>query len=534
MNGARLLTRTLRAAGVETIFSLSGNQIMPVYDAAIDDDLRIIHTRHEGGAVYMADGFAQASGRLGVAMVTAAPGFANALSAVYSARMNESPVLFLSGDSPVGEDGNAPFQELDQCAMAAPVTKASFRPRSPAELGAMLGEAIRVALSGRPGPVHVALPFDVLTAAAAEGDLPGDITPPVRELDNAAAVASALAGAERPLIVTGPMLNEGRGGGRAAALRAATGVPVVCLESPRGLRDPALGAFVEVMAQADLILGIGKVPDFTMGFARSPAVSAEATLLFIDPETESLDRAKALSGGRLALAAQADPRAAVDAILPLARMVERAAWCADVDSAMAYREDPSTAPGIHPRPLCAHLQAVLEAATDPVLVCDGGEFGQWAQALLHAPMRLTNGLSGAIGGGIGYAVGAKVARPGATVVLTMGDGTAGFTLAELDTAARADAPFLAVIGNDACWNAERHIQIRDYGADRAIGCDLDPATRYDGAAVALGCHGARVLKDSEIAPALSAALASGKPAVLDIAIASLAAPVFRRADLKPA
>ncbi len=528
MNGARLLTRTLRAAGVETVFSLSGNQIMPVYDAAIDDDLRIIHTRHEGGAVYMADGFAQTSGTLGVALVTAAPGFANALSAVYSARMNESPVLFLSGDSPVREGGNAPFQELDQCAMAAPVVKATFRPRSPAELGEMLGEAIRIALSGRQGPVHIALPFDVLNADVSESAMPADLLPKAQSFGNAAAVAAALAGAERPLILTGPMLNEGRGGGRAAALREASGAPVVCLESPRGLRDPALGAFVEALPQADLILGIGKVPDFTMAFARPPAVSETATLLFIDPEEAALDRAKSLAGARLAMAGQADPWAVVDALLPLVNRVNREQWCATVDAALAYRDDPSTAPGIHPRILCAQIQAILDGASDPVLVCDGGEFGQWAQALLHAPMRLTNGLSGAIGGGIGYAIGAKVARPDSTVILTMGDGTAGFTLAEFDTAARADTPFLALVGNDACWNAEHHIQVRDYGADRAIGCDLSPDTRYDRAAEALGCHGAKVVQDDEIAPALKAALASGKPAVLDIAIASLAAPVFRR------
>ncbi len=529
MNGARLLTRTLRTAGVETVFSLSGNQIMPVYDAAIDDDLRIIHTRHEGGAVYMADGFAQVSGKLGVALVTAAPGFANALSAVYSARMNESPVLFLSGDSPIAERGNAPFQELDQCAMAAPVVKATFRPTTPTELGQMLGEAIRIALSGRQGPVHIALPFDVLKADVPDSALPTDLAPTPRPFDNADAVTAALAEARRPLILTGPMLNEGRGQGRDSALREATGAPVICLESPRGLRDPAIGAFAEVLQQADLILGIGKVPDFTMGFARSPAVSDAAGLIFIDPEEMALDRARALAGDRLILSAQADPGAAADAIVAGAQHIDRPDWLAAVDAARFHRDDPSTAPGIHPRTLCTHLQATLDAALDPILICDGGEFGQWAQALLHAPMRLTNGLSGAIGGGIGYAIGAKVARPDATVILTMGDGTAGFTLAEFDTAARANTPFLAVIGNDACWNAERHIQIRDYGENRAIGCDLDPETRYDRAAAALGCHGSKVPDDARIAPAIQAAFASDKPAVLDVAIASLAAPVFKRA-----
>ena len=127
MNGAAALTQTLRNAGVDTVFSLSGNQIMPVYDAAIDSELRLIHTRHEAAAVYMADGWAQVTGQLGVALVTAAPGFANAISALYTARMQEVPVLFLSGDSPVSGDGSGTFQELDQVAIASPVVKHSVR-----------------------------------------------------------------------------------------------------------------------------------------------------------------------------------------------------------------------------------------------------------------------------------------------------------------------------------------------------------------------------------------------------------------------
>lgn len=530
MNGAALLTRTLRNAGVETVFSLSGNQIMPVFDASIDDNLRLIHTRHEAGAVYMADSFAQVTGGLGVALITAAPGFANALSAVYSARMNESPVLFLSGDSPVGENGNAPFQELDQCAMAAPVVKYTARPQTPEELGEMLAEAIRIALSGRPGPVHIALPFDVLNATVSPDAVPSAdaLVPPVQELTEAGAVAAALGTAKRPVILVGPALNEGRGGGRAEALRKATGAPVICLESPRGLRDPALGAFVEVLNKADLVLGIGKVPDFTNGFMRPPAVAENLRLMFIDSETAALDRAKSLGGERVEVMAQADAAASVDALLKICEPMDRADWLGIVDDAVTYRTDPATAPGIHPRAVCKGVQDALDAADEAILICDGGEFGQWAQALVHAPMRVTNGLSGAIGGGTCYAIGAKVARPDATVIVLMGDGTAGFYLAEFDTAVREKVAFTAVIGNDSCWNAEHHIQLRDYGENRTVGCTLNPDARYDLAAAGLGCHGANVTEESGFPAALQTALASGKTACLDVRIASLAAPVFRR------
>ena len=125
MRGADLLTKALSEAGVKTIFSLSGNQIMPVYDACIDAGIRLVHVRHEASAVFMADAWAQLTGNVGVALVTAAPGFGNGLGPLYTASASESPVVFLSGDAPVGQDGQGAFQELDQAAVSAPLTKAS-------------------------------------------------------------------------------------------------------------------------------------------------------------------------------------------------------------------------------------------------------------------------------------------------------------------------------------------------------------------------------------------------------------------------
>ena len=129
MRGADLVVKTLEVAGVKTIFSLSGNQIMPIYDACIDSSLEIIHTRHEAGAVFMADVWAQLSGGVGVALVTAAPGALNAVSPLYTARHSESPVLLLTGDSSVSQDGCGAFQELDQIAVTTPLTKLSLRPQ---------------------------------------------------------------------------------------------------------------------------------------------------------------------------------------------------------------------------------------------------------------------------------------------------------------------------------------------------------------------------------------------------------------------
>ena len=182
----------------------------------------------------------------------------------------------------------------------------------------------------------------------------------------------------------------------------------------------------------------------------------------------------------------------------------------------------------HPRAACEAVQRVLDAASDPVLVCDGGEFGQWSQALCTAPVRIINGLSGAIGGGLCHALAAKLARPEATVVAMMGDGTAGFHFTELDSAVREDVAFVTMIGNDFRWNAEHQIQLRDYGPNRLIGCELAPSARYDLAAAGLGCHGEHVTDPAGLDAALARALASGRPACVNAEIDGVAAPVFSK------
>lgn len=527
MRGADLVAGALAAAGVRTVFSLSGNQIMPIFDACIDAGIRIVHVRHEAAAVAMADAWAQLTGAPGVALVTAGPGFANALSPLYAARAAESPVVLLSGDSPLAQDGAGAFQELDQAAVAAPVAKLAFRARRAAGLGADVARALRTARSGRPGPVHLALPFDLLNETVAAAVPPAaafERVPAAPDPAALAAIRAALAGAARPLVVTGPALNASRAGGLPDRLADAVDAPVVAMESPRGLRDPGLGAFPDALAEADLVVALGKQVDFSLGFGG--AVSESARVLVVDPEPAALDRAHRALGSRLSGAALADADLTAAALADAAgEPPGRAAWRARVAGLIALRPE-AFAPAsgrMHPVVACAAVQRVLDAAADPVLIVDGGEFGQWAWASLSAPTRIVNGPSGAIGSGLCYAVAAALARPGATVVAMMGDGTIGFHLAELETAARNGARLLAVVGHDARWNAEHQIQLRDYGAGRLVGCELT-AARYDTAAAGLGCHGAHVEDPASLDDTLSAALASGLPACVTVAIEGVPAP----------
>ncbi|MEJ7929502.1 thiamine pyrophosphate-binding protein [Ramlibacter sp. AN1015] len=537
MRGADLVVRALARRGVRTIFSLSGNQIMPLYDACIDARIRIVHVRHEAAAVFMADAWSQVTGEVGVAMLTAGPGLSNGVAPLFSALQSESPVLLLSGDSPLSEDGMGSFQEMDQAAITRPLTKLSRRVGSAAELAPSIDEAVTLALAGRPGPVHLALPFDLLNDESGF-----DALPPAAEKAAAAQppsevvqqIASLLAAAQRPVLLLGPSQARQRHRARWEALASALQVPVVPMESPRGLRDPSLGCVSDRIAEADLIVLAGKRLDFTVGFGRKAAFGETARVVAIDPQADMLERAGRLLGERLVARCQGDVQPTVDAIARSAKPGgDRTAWMNAVARAIAVRslKDAPAAPqgAIGSQALCEAVQRVLDTAPNPILVCDGGEFGQWAQAFCKAPVRIVNGMSGAIGGGICYALAAKIAQPDATVVLLMGDGTAGFHFTEYDTAVRENAAFLGVIGNDLRWNAEHVIQMRSYGPDRLIGCSLSPTARYDEAAQALGGFGAAVQEPQALDGALRAALESGKPACLNVAIDGRPAPAFSQA-----
>jgi acetolactate synthase-1/2/3 large subunit len=202
-----------------------------------------------------------------------------------------------------------------------------------------------------------------------------------------------------------------------------------------------------------------------------------------------------------------------------------------VAEAVAWRPDAwaglrETSAPIHPVTMCAAIAPHLGEGS--VLVSDGGEIGQWAQSVLAEAAPIVNGVAGAIGASIPFAIAARAARPDARVIAVLGDGTFGFHMAEFDTALRHDLPFVAVVGNDSRWNAEHQIQLREYGAQRAHGCTLAPATRYDLVVQALGGHGEFVTRAEELAPALARAVASGLPACVNVMIDGLPAPSVRR------
>lgn len=534
--GCDVLMHSLKTAGVDRIFTLSGNHIMPVFDAALDSGIELIHTRHEASAVHMADAYARITGKVGIALVTGGPGHANAVSALYTAQMAEAPVVLLSGHAPNEHLGLGAFQEMRQAEMAAPVTKASWTCAGPDQIAEDMARAIRIARSGRPGPVNLNLPTDALDNRTEVPALQADAfeaealpLPPATASD----LMQRLARAKKPMILAGPACMTRPGRALLAALEAASGIPVIGMESPRGIADASLGAFAQMLAQADCVLLLGKRLDFTLKFGQAPAFPAQAMVHQIDAEPDEIERTRSALGDRLEVTALADAHAALSALAQAASKCQATAWLADVRDALTYRPPEwdgarSEAPGkLHPVQMLRPLQALLDSHPESVLVCDGGEIGQWAMACLRAPHRVNNGVAGSIGSGLPYALAARCAQPQAPVIAVMGDGTIGFHIAEFDTAMRYGLPFVSVIGNDARWNAEYQIQLRDYGADRLVGCELRPM-RYDAVAQAFGGHGELVTEPQAMAAAAQRAQASGLPACLNVMIEGVPAPQIKR------
>jgi acetolactate synthase-1/2/3 large subunit len=348
------------------------------------------------------------------------------------------------------------------------------------------------------------------------------------------ATLAAIASAARPIIFAPPQLYNVSGRALLGRLETATQAPAVILESPRGIADATLGAFSDLVRRADLIVLIGKALDFTTRWVSGSAFDPAVRLIAIDPEAALVERAVREMDGRLVLGSIADVRAAAETLVARAAAMKPrdGGWLRQARAALdnrpaAWASIVSQTPGrLHPAQVFRALRPYVERNPDTVLICDGGEFAQWGQSMLPVRRRMINGVAGSIGGSLSFANAARLAEPSAPIFVVLGDGTIGFHLSEFETAVRRKLPFVAVLGNDALWNAESQIQLREYGAERMHGCELTPA-RYDLAVAALGGHGEFVERAEDLPGAIERALGCGKPACINVMIESIAAPVIR-------
>ena len=546
LTGAHLMVRALKLEGIQKIFTIVGDTILPLVDAVEDEGLELIDTRHEAAAMHMADAWARVTGEPAVAMVTGGPGFSNAASALPNIYTSETPVIFIAGSAELPEKGMYAFQEIDQVEMAAPVTKGSWLVHDRRRIPEFVATAFRTALSGRPGPVHLTIPVDIQEQDASEEELPryqpeeyrnrglshGDPRLVEEALD-------LLRRAEQPVVIAA---NAARYSVSAESLQdfiETTGIPLFTVEQARGLvsddhplcfgyADGALNTTARRFREADVVLLLGKRFDHRYRYAQPPFFDAEARLIQVDPSPEEIGRNRGVAVGILG-----DIGAVVDQLTEGAKKRgrtsnrldswttqlkhDRESWMESLES-FATDELP-----LHPMRVLKEVERLTD--DDTVVVIDGGDYAQWSRSYLKARkvghwMRI--GPLSHLGCGLPYALAAKLARPESNVLLFTGDGSVGFYLAEFDTAVRHNLPFTAVMGNDSAWGIDKGFQLAYYG--RAVATDLR-FVRYDRVVEALGGYGEYVERAEDVAPAVERAIASNRPALVNIAVRSGRSPL---------
>ena len=546
LTGAHLMVRALKLEGIQKVFTIVGDTILPLVDALEDEGMEIIDTRHEASAMHMADAWARVTGEPAVTIFTGGPGFSNAISALPNIYTSESPVIFISGASELPEKGMFAFQEIDQVGMAAPVTKGAWLVHDRRRVPDYVATAFRTALSGRPGPVHLTIPIDIQEEEASEEDLPryqpGEYRDSGRSHGDPGLVREAIAllrQAERPVVIAANAARYSLPPEVLQGFVETTGVPVFTVEQARGLvsddhplcfgyADGALNATARRFREADAVLLLGKRFDHRYRYGQPPFFAADARLIQVDPSPMEIGRSRGVAVGIVgdigAVTEQLTEEARkvswpTQALTPwLAQLGEdRRSWLQHLASS-ASDELP-----LHPIGVFQELERYADENT--ILVFDGGDYAQWGRSYLKARkvghwMRL--GPLSQLGCGLPFALGAKLARPDARVLLFIGDGAFGFYSMEYDTALRHNLPITAIMGNDAAWGIDRNFQLAYYG--RAVGTDLR-FVRYDQVVEAMGGYGEYVERGQDVAPAVERAIASGRPSLVNVRVRSVRSPL---------
>jgi acetolactate synthase-1/2/3 large subunit len=519
-HGGDVALGALLGFGVAEMFTLSGGHVFPLYDAAVRAGVRIVDVRHEPTALFAAEGLAKLTRRLGLAVVTAGPGVTNAVSGITTAYFTGSPVLLLGGRAPTVNWGRGGLQELDHVPILAPVTKYAATAAGPESIAAEVRAAALAALTPHRGPAFVDVPMDVIFSPAA-ADLPPVDRPRGADPDpdDVLAVARLLAAAERPAIIAGTDVYwDGAWDalrGAAEALRVpvfANGLGRGCLPADHELAFARTRGLLK--READVVLVVGTPLDFRLGFGD---FGAATVLHAVDHPSRRARHAPVAVAPAGDLGAILTGLAGVSGVhradhepwLGRLRGAEEAARAAE-----QAQLDADTDP-IRPARVYGELRRRLDR--DAVVIGDGGDFVSYAGKYIDSYQPgcwLDPGPYGCLGTGLGYAIAARIARPGSQVVLLLGDGAAGMSLLDIDTLVRHELPVVIVVGNNGGWGLEKHPMRAIYGYD--VAADLRADTRYDQVAAALGGAGETVRAAADLGPALDRAFAAGVPYLLNV------------------
>ncbi|HZZ86679.1 MAG TPA: thiamine pyrophosphate-binding protein [Anaeromyxobacteraceae bacterium] len=531
LTGGQLVARMLKREGVTTAFTLSGLHVAPIYAGCVDEGVRLVDTRHEQAAAHAADAWARLTRGVGVAIVTAGPGVTDAVTGVANAWAASVPLVLLGGAAPTFNQGRGSLQEMPQTQLFAGITKWSDRVPSPELIPSFLAKAFRVALAGRPGPVFLELPWDVLSNGADEAlaEQQTGYRTTARSPGDPAQVEAALAllgRAERPVLVAGSSVYWDGAEEPLAELSRRAGLPVYLNGMARGCLPPEHPHLLQLsrkdaLSQADLVLVVGTPLDFRLGYGAEPGFAAGARVVQVDVDGAEIGRNRPVEVGIVG-----DSRSVLGQLADGAPRRDGGAWLVALrehEGERASRQrafEESAQRPIHHFRLARELDAAARRAGDITFVGDGGNVVAVAAKVLRVskPGRwLDPGPLGCLGVGAPFALAAKLLAPDRPVCVVQGDGAFGLNGMDYETAVRFRLPMVVVVGNDAAWGQILIPQRATYGEERSPATRLAP-TRYDRIVQAMGGDGEHVDDPADLPAALDRAFASGTVYCVDVAI----------------
>ncbi len=530
VHGGKLVGRALKGAGVECIFTLSGGHVMPIYDGAIDEGIRIVDVRHEQAAVHAADAWSRLRpGSLGCAVLTAGPGVTDGVTGVANAWRANSPILVIGGQGPLGNLRRGSLQEMDHVAVMRPITKWADACYDTQRLPEYIEIAVRHAVSGVPGPAFLEIPMDVLMGQA-EFDqtwfpkarpVPPRLAP---DRGDVLAALEVLRHAQRPVLMAGTGVKWSGGGEALRRFIQETRIPTFTNGMGRGLvrfDDPQFFNRVrkEALKSCDVFLIAGVALDFRLRFGG--AAPADAKIVQLDMENQLIGQnrsADAAIVGNIGLTFEMMLQVMKEESIQLdftSRRDELRKRETEIEASFQSQLDSDESP-VDPLRMCREIRDFID--DDTILIGDGGDIV--AQASKVIPVAQENcwmdpGPLGTLGVGMPFALAAKIACPEKKILIIYGDGAFGLNGFEYDTAVRFNLPIVGIVGNDAAWGQMLRPQVTLYGEDRVVATQLN-YTRYDKVVEALGGHGEYCERPEQIGPALERAFASGVPALVNV------------------
>jgi acetolactate synthase-1/2/3 large subunit len=532
INGGHLVGKYLKEVEkVEIVFGISGGHLEAILDGFTQYKIRTIDVRHEQAAAMMAHAWYVYTGKSGVCFLTAGPGFTNGLTGIANAYLDNAPLVVLCGKHPLKEDLKGALQEMNQMDVVKPITKWAATCYETKRIPEYLAIAFRQATSGRPGPVMLELPPDILGIKIDESLAPMPSHPTRKYTvhpDDAdlKAAADIINNAKKPLLIGGTGVGFSSCTDCLSQFIDKTGIPFILLNHGRGtlpdnhplsIWDCGSVGIMVTAAQADVLVVAGLRLNWL--FQSGNVIPPTTKIVRIDIDPHEIDRNRQADVGLVG-----DCGSVLGQLNPLLNKKDHGEWVKTlkaaslsmIDGELKIRQTASEP--IHPIRMVEQIRKYV--GDDALYVIDGGDTSYFGLVGLMSRHKAgvigsSSGLLGCLGTGIPFAMAAKLARPEMKVLLLNGDGSFGFNAMEFDTMVRHNIPIVCVVNNDCAWGMIKHSQEMSIGTERLQCAELG-TRHYEKMVEGLGGHGEFVTKDEDIIPALKRAFESGKPACVNV------------------